>query len=318
MNWLGRRLTSITDLSWIPDAGAISHGDQYHGLRRPGFPYIVPAMEIPKSLGLIAGKGAYPLLLAEAAKKQGVSHVFAIAFRKETSSMIEKYADEVKWIFLGQLDAMIKTLQASEVKTAVMAGQITPTNLFTIRLDARMIALLKRIRVKNAETIFGAVADELKNAGIELAPASAFMESHMPESGLLSKRAPTESEQRDIELGLKIARTTSGLDIGQTVVVKEGTILAVEAFEGTDEAITRAARLGGPGTVIVKVAKKGHDMRFDIPVVGQHTIKLLRKARAAVLTVEAHRSILLERETIIAQADKLNLCLVAVDADESS
>jgi DUF1009 family protein len=176
-----------------------------------------------------------------------------------------------------------------------------------------MVALLRGLKVKNAETIFGAVGNELRQVGIELLPASAFMESHMAEEGTLSKKNPTEQEQKDIELGLKLAKTTSGLDIGQTVVVKQGTILAVEAFEGTNETIARAARLGGAGIVIVKVAKLGHDMRFDIPVIGLDTMRLLRKVRAAVLAIEAGRAILLEREKVIKAADAIGLCLTVVN-----
>jgi len=267
----------------------------------------------PEALGIIAGKGAYPHLLAESARQQGVRRVFAIAFKKETDPLIEKRADEVKWIHLGQFGAMLDALKASGVKHAVMAGQITPTHLFTIRMDAKMLELLRKLPARNADTIFGAVGDELKAIGIELLPASTFMEAHMPKAGLLSRRAPTDSEQRDIELGRHVALTTSGLDIGQTVVVKEGAILAVEAFEGTDETIERAARLGGPGIVIVKTAKKGHDMRFDIPVIGLHTMKVLKKARAAALAVEAGRSILLEREQVVEEANRLNLCMIAMD-----
>lgn len=272
---------------------------------------------VPQSLALIAGKGVYPKLLAESAKQQGVERLVAIAFRRETDPAIEKVADEVKWIYLGQFGHMIDALEGSGARHAVMAGQITPTHLFRVRMDSRMLALLRRLPRKNAETIFGAVADELKAIGIELMPASMFMEAHMPAAGLLSRRPPTEDENRDIELGLDVAKVTSGLDIGQTVVVKDGTILAVEAFEGTDQTIKRASRLGGDGVVIVKVAKKGHDMRFDIPVVGLHTMKLLRKARASVLAVEAGRAILLGREAVIEQADRLGMCMIAVDGDRS-
>lgn len=267
---------------------------------------------VPQALGLIAGKGVYPRLLAESAKKQGVRRIFAVAFRKETDHAVEKYADEVKWAYLGQLGSMLDALRESGVRYAVMAGQITPTHLFRVRMDGRMLALLRRLPARNAETIFRAVADELRAVGIELIPASTFMESHMPKPGLLSARAPTESEQHDIELGLEVARTTSGLDIGQTVVIKEGTILAVEAFDGTDETIERAGKLAGAGAVIVKVAKQGHDMRFDIPVIGLDTMKLLKKVKAGVLAVEAGRSILLEREKIIEQANTMGLSLVAI------
>jgi len=279
-----------------------------------GFPYSRPVTEsVPSVLGIIAGKGAYPYLLAESAKRQGVRRVIAIAFKKETDPVIEKFADEVKWIYLGQFGHMLDALRGSGVKHAVMAGQITPTHLFTVRMDAKMLDLLRRLPVKNAETIFGAVADELKTMGIELLPASTFMEAHMPKAGVLSRRTPTGSEQRDIDLGRQVALTTSKLDIGQTVVMKDGVILAVEAFEGTDETIERAARLGGPGIVIVKVAKKGHDLRFDIPVIGMHTVKVLKKAKAAVLAVEAGHAILLEREKIIEAINHMNMCLVALE-----
>lgn len=272
--------------------------------------------EIPESLGIIAGKGAYPRLLADSARRQGVKKLIAIGFSGETDPVLKKYVDEIRWIRLGQLTAMLDALRHSGVSKAVMAGQITPTNLFRVRMDRAMLALLGSLRERNAETIFGAVGRELKTIGVELMPASLFMEYTMPEPGVLTRRGPDDREKRDIELGLQVAKTTSGLDIGQTVVIKEGTILAVEAFEGTDETILRAGRLGGPGIVIVKVAKRGHDMRFDIPVIGMHTMKLLKKTRAAALAVEARRTILLERERIVAEADRLGVCIVARQAEQ--
>ena len=138
----------------------------------------------------------------------------------------------------------------------------------------------------------------------------------MPEAGVLSARGPTEQESADIQLGLKVAKTTSGLDIGQTVVIKNGTILAVEAFEGTDAAIARAGELGGVGAVVVKVAKRGHDMRFDIPVIGEHTMKSLRRIKAAALAIEAKRTILLDREVVVAEANRQGLCLVAMEVGQ--
>jgi DUF1009 family protein len=269
---------------------------------------------VPSSIGLIAGKGVYPRLLAESARLQGVERIFAIAFKRETDPVIERFADETAWIRLGCLGAMLDALARSGVRRAVMAGQITPTHLFRVRMDARMLLLLKRLKARNAETIFGAVGEELRAMGIELLSAATFMEAHMPCAGLLSARAPTGEEQADIDLGLRVASITSGLDVGQTVVVKQGTILAVEAFEGTDATIRRAGRLGGPGAVVVKAAKQGHDMRFDIPVIGEKTLKLLRRIRVAVLAVEAGRCIMLEKEKLIAQADAMGLCLTVVDA----
>ncbi len=268
-------------------------------------------------LGIIAGRGVYPRVLAESARAQGVERLFVVAFKKETDRVIEKYADEVRWIHLGQLRPMLDAFRESGVKQVVMAGQITPTHLFHIRVDQAMRALLARLNERNAHTIFGAIAEELKALGIELSEASLFMESAMPEPGVLAGRVPDEREQADIELGLRVAKTTSGLEIGQTVVVKQGTILAVEAFEGTDETIERAGRLAGPGAVVVKVAKQGHDMRFDIPVIGERTLKKLKKAKVSVLALEARRTILLDKEAVIARADKLGLCLVAVETNKA-
>ena len=273
---------------------------------------------IPEQLGIIAGKGNYPLLLAESARQQGVRKIFALAFRGETERRIERLADRVIWVRLGQLGAAYTALQASGVRHFVMAGQITPTSLFNMRMDSELLALLGRLHERNAHSIFGALTEELKKRDIEMLPASRFMEAHMPEAGLLTTRAPTPEQEADIELGLKVAKTTSGLEIGQTVVLKNGTILAVEAFEGTDETIQRAGKLGGPGMVVVKVSKQGHDMRFDIPVIGERTLKSLAKARAAVLAVEARRTILLDRPALIAQAERQGLCLVAIGTQPPS
>lgn len=271
---------------------------------------------VPEQLGLIAGRGTYPLTLARSARQQGVRRVFAIAFRGETDRSIGRLADEVRWIYVGQLQAMLDALRASGVHDAVMAGQIRPTNLFRVRPDRRMFELLARLKERNADTIFGALGDELAAIGVRLLPASSFMESAMPASGILSRRAPDEREQRDIELGRAVAKATSALNIGQTVVIKEGTVLAVEAFEGTDETLKRAGRLGGPGAVVVKVARRGHDMRFDIPVVGLRTLKTLKRIRASALAVEAGRTILLDRDEVLELANRMGLAIAVVAADK--
>ncbi|MBI3987052.1 MAG: UDP-2,3-diacylglucosamine diphosphatase LpxI [Lentisphaerae bacterium] len=272
-------------------------------------------MGMPQQLGLIAGRGAYPRLLAESARKQGVRRLFVVAFKKETDSVIEKLADEVRWIHLGQLGALLEAFRESGVAQAVMAGQIAPKHFFSVRMDAPLLAVIRRLRTVNAETLFAAIGEELKAIGIELLPAYLFMESAMPEPGPLGHRPLTEQERADVELGLRTAKAVSALEIGQTVVVKRGVILAVEAFEGTDETILRAGRLAGDGSVVVKVAKRGHDMRFDIPVVGERTLKVLKKAGASVLAVEARRTILLEREKIVQEADRQGLGLLAVEGD---
>ncbi|MCZ7591389.1 MAG: UDP-2,3-diacylglucosamine diphosphatase LpxI [Kiritimatiellae bacterium] len=272
---------------------------------------------IPESLGVIAGKGVYPIEFARSARAQGVKRLFTVAFKGETERSIEKLVDEVHWLYVGQLQALLDVFRKSGVTTAVMVGQITPTHLFRIRPDRAMMNLLASLKQRNAETIFGAVGAEMQTIGIELAPASLFMESAMPAPGLLAARAPNEEEAADIELGLQVAKATSGLDIGQTVIVKRGTVLAVEAFEGTDEAILRAGKLGGAGGVVVKVAKRGHDMRFDIPVVGMHTFKVLKKADISTLAVEAGRTILLERERLIAEANRLNIAFTSVSTEDT-
>jgi DUF1009 family protein len=271
---------------------------------------------VPQKLGIIAGRGVYPLLLAESARAQGVGELFAVAFKGETDPALARRVDRVVWLRVGQLTGLLDALAASGVKTAVMAGQIAPTHLFRVRPDAAMIALLARLRWRNAHTIFGAVADALRQRGIDLAPASLFMESCMPEAGVLTRRVPTTDEQQDVELGCRVARAVSELEIGQTVVIKQGTILAVEAFEGTDQALLRAGKLGGPGAVVVKVAKPGHDMRFDIPVIGEKTIKVLKKIKAAVLAVEAKRAILLDAPKLSEQADRQGLCLMAIPTED--
>ena len=272
-------------------------------------------IEMPQTLGVIAGRGSYPWLLARSAHAQGVKRVVAFAFRGETSWVVERYADETVWLRLGQLKATLDAIKERGVTKLVMAGQIKPTRLFSLRLDAMAFNILRSLPRKNAHTIFGAVADEFRKIGAELLPAYCFMEAEMPAVGQIAGREPDERERADIRLGARVAKVTSGLEIGQTVVVKDGTILAVEGFEGTDETIRRAGRLGGRGGVVVKVAKRGHDMRFDIPIIGTRTFKNLKKAGISCLAVEAKRSILLDREELEKMAGKMGLAFVAIDAE---
>ncbi|MFT5239239.1 MAG: DUF1009 family protein [Candidatus Promineifilaceae bacterium] len=273
-------------------------------------------IDLPKRLVIIAGKGCYPLLLAQSARAQGVKHITSIAFNKETDKAIETLSDDTRWIYIGQLQRLLDEISDSKATAAVMAGQITPTHLFRVRMDGKMLALLKSLPARNAHTIFSAVGDQLADIGVTLLPASSFMETHMPLAGNLTTALPDPNVQSDIQLGLRVASATSHLDIGQTVVVKDGTILAVEAFEGTDDTLRRAHKLGGDGMTVVKLAKPGHDMRFDIPIVGDRTIRILKKCKAAALAVEAGRCILLGREDIIPMANDAGLVVVAVSADE--
>ena len=199
--------------------------------------------EIPETLGIIAGRGSYPWQLARSAHAQGVKRVVAFAFRHETSLLVQHYADETRWLWLGQLQALLDAIQAAGVTQVVMAGQIKPTRLFSLRLDRLALSALRALPERNAHTIFGAIADLLQGVGATLLPASSFMETEMPSAGLLSSRPPTDRELADLRLGALVAKTTSGLDIGQTVVVKEGTVLAVEDFGGTANAASYAKYL---------------------------------------------------------------------------
>ncbi len=270
--------------------------------------------ETPETLVLIAGRADYPMLLARAARARGVKRIFAVAFKGETSREIAQVADEVVWLRFGSLGALIDALKRSGAHHAVMAGQINPKNLFCVRMDKALVELLKSMPVKNAHTIFGRLTAEIEKTGIKLLSASSFMQDYMPAVGLLTARAPDARELNDIAIGRRVIKDTSHLDIGQTVVVKEGMILAVEAFEGTNKAIQRGGKLGGRGAVVVKVPKVGHDMRFDIPVIGMWTLKSLKKAKASCLAIEAGGAILLNKDELIAQADAMGLAVIVLEA----
>lgn len=270
--------------------------------------------ETPESLALIAGRADYPLLLARAARAQGVKRITAIAFKGETRRDISQVADEVIWLHVGSLGALIGALGKSGAQHAVMAGQINPKNLFCVRMDKALMDLLKSLPVKNAHTIFGGITAEIEKAGVKLLPASSFMQDFMPSAGRLTQRAPDARELADMQIGRRVIKDTSHLDIGQTVVVKEGMVLAVEAFEGTDRAIRRGGKLGGKGAVVVKVPKAGHDMRFDIPVIGKWTLRSLKKAKASCLAIEAGGAILLNKDELVAQADAAGLAITVLDA----
>ncbi len=270
----------------------------------------------PERLALIAGRGDYPRLLAEAARRHGVSQIHLVAFKGETHRSLAALADTVDWIHLGQIGKMLDALRNTGAKHAIMAGQLRPTRIFRFRPDAWARNTFMALKVKNPHTVFGMIIDEISKLGIEVLPASTFMEDHMPPAGLLTVRAPDEREQADIELGVRIARTTTGLEIGQTLVVKEGLILAVEALDGTDKTIRRAGKLGGPGAVVVKIAKQGQDMRFDIPVIGPRTIKTLKKAGASCLAFRGGKAIFLEKENVIEAANAIGLSIVGIEIEE--
>lgn len=269
---------------------------------------------VPEQLLLVAGSGSYPQCLLEGARKAGVRRLSLIAVRGMASRHLAAQADDVCWCGVGEIGQILDWAQQCGARHAALVGQITPSALFRTRFDAMAREILRSLPVKNAHTLFGRVIELLAERGLQTIPSSAFMDDHLPAPGLLSRRPPDSREASDIELGLRTAMGVSNHDIGQTVVVKEGMILAVEAFEGTNEAIRRGGKLGGRGAVVVKVAKVGHDMRFDIPVIGARTIPTLKRARISALAFQARRTVLLEREEVLAAADRLGIAIVSVDS----
>ena len=267
-----------------------------------------------KSLGIIAGNRSLPLLFAGQARSMGVKRIVAVAFDGETDPKLESLVDEIVWLKVGQLSKMISAFATWGVKQCVMVGQIAPKNLFDIRPDLRAAAMLLRLREKNAHTIFGAIAEELKKDGVELIEATPWLKPLMPAAGFSFGPKLNERQRADAEFGFRIAREVSRLEIGQLVVVKEGTVLAVEAFEGTDRCLARGGELAGKsgGAVAVKVAKEKHDLRFDIPCLGPKTLETCAASGISVMAFEAGKSLVLEQEACERLAVKNKICLTTV------
>jgi DUF1009 family protein len=270
-----------------------------------------------QSLGIIAGNRSLPLAFAEQARKAGVGHLVAAAFEGETDPSLSSLVDEIVWLKVGQLSKMIDVFTKRQVKHCVMVGQIAPKNLYEVRPDLRAIAVLWRLKEKNAHTIFGAVADELKKEGVELIEATPWLKPLMPTNGFQIGPRPSSAQREDVEFGFLIAKEVSRLEIGQTVVVKSGTVLAVEGFEGTDKCLERGGALAGKsgGAVGVKVARKKHDLRFDIPCLGPRTLECCIAARISAFGFEAGKSILLEQEMCEALAKKHKISVLTIDGN---
>lgn len=268
----------------------------------------------PESLGIIAGNRSLPLLFAKQARALGVKKLVAVAFDGETDKSLTGLVEEVIWVKVGQLSKMIAAFTDRGVKQCVMVGQIAPKNLFDLRPDLRAMTLLLRLKEKNAHTIFGAIADELKKDGVELIDATPWLQPLMPAAGFQLGRTISEEQRADVQFGFRIAREISRLEIGQIVVVKNGTVLAVEGFEGTDKCLARGGELAGKagGAVAVKAAKLHHDMRFDIPCIGLQTLETCVRSGVAVLAMESGRTLLLEREACEALAARHKLSVVTI------
>jgi DUF1009 family protein len=261
-------------------------------------------------LGIIAGNGVYPRLLADAARKAGVKKIIAAAFTSETDPALEQHVDVLEWMRVGQLNRLLTFFRTHNIHHAIMAGQIAPKNLFDLRPDWKALMLLGTLKERNAESIFVAIADELAKIDVELLPAPTFLEDSLAASGLIAGPKLSRNEEDDVVLGWRIAKEIARLDIGQTVLVRNGTVVAVEALEGTNDAIRRGGELAGSGAVMVKVAKPSQDMRFDVPVIGVETIRISAEARLRVIAVEAGKTLLLERDAIVDLANHSKISIV--------
>jgi len=263
--------------------------------------------------GLIAGNGRFPFLVLEGARSQGID-MAVIAIKEEADPDLAAHTQRIHWVSLGELSKTIDLLHKENVSQAVMAGQVKHNKIFSsIRPDWKLAKLLFTLPRKNTDSLIGAVAKVLQDEGIQLVDSTLFLKPLVPDPGVLTRRAPNEHEAADIAYGLNVARHIAGMDIGQTVVISDQACVAVEAMEGTDETITRAARIAsGKPLVVVKVSKPRQDMRFDVPVVGLPTITTMKAAGATALAVDGQRTLFFDRAALIAAADQANIAIEAV------
>ncbi len=274
-------------------------------------------------IGLIAGNGRFPFLALDAARSLGHA-VTVVAIREEASPDLEAAAANGQpaafhWVSLGQLGRCIRILQEAGVKRALMAGQVKHTKLFSgVMPDLTLLSVLRRLRAQNTDALISAVADVLGEHGIELVDSTLFLEPLLARAGTLTASGPTDDEQTDLAFGYRMADAIAGLDIGQTIVVKDRAVVAVEAMEGTDAVIARAGRLAGPGASVIKVAKPNQDMRFDVPVVGLSTVEAMRAGRARVLSVDAGRTLVIDGDRVFEAANDAGIAIVGRPQTEES
>lgn len=268
-----------------------------------------------KKLIVVAGGGIYPRMVVEGAKRAGVEKVDVLAVRGSTERATRKAADETIEIGIGEIATGIRKIAERSYDGAILAGQVNPLSLFRSRFDDLTKAWLAELPVKTAHTVFGKLVEKFSEAGVKILPASLYMDDCVPGEGALTKRLPTAEEREDLRHAVEVAGDMGIHDVGQTVMVKSGMVLAVEAFEGTNAAIRRGGKLGGKGSVVFKAARRGHDMRFDIPVVGLKTLKVMKRAGVTALGFQAGRLIMLEREKVIRFADVNSIAIVGFDSD---
>ena len=267
-----------------------------------------------EKLIVIAGGGLYPKLVIDGAKRAGVARVDVLAVKGSTKRATWKAADNVHWITIGQIADGIRWMGSEGYDGAILAGQVNPLSLFRGRFDNEVKGWLAELPVKNAHSIFGKLIEKIEGAGVKVLPASLYMDDYIPSAGALTKRSLSGSEASDLKHAIAVAEDVGRHDIGQSVMVKSGMVVAVEAFEGTNAAIKRGGKLAGRGSLVFKAARQGHDMRFDIPVVGLKTLKTMKKARASALVFQAGRLVLLDREDVVRYADAHGIAIVGIDS----
>lgn len=265
-----------------------------------------------KRMGLIAGSGQFPLIFSKAAKSKGFA-VYAVAYLNETDRGLKDHVDAIEWIHLGQVRRLIKFFKKNKVSEAVMIGAIKKTKMFSdIKPDTKAISIVIGARHTHDDRLLRAFARALEKEGIKIQPSTFLLPDIVAQAGCWTKRKPSRSEKADIDMGWQVAKEIGRLDIGQCVLVGGGSILAVEAIDGTDAAITRGGRLGQGTAVVVKVCKPNQDSRFDIPAVGAQTIRTMHEADARVLAIEAGRAIVFDRQEMVDLADRLGMTIIAL------
>ena len=269
-------------------------------------------------IGLIAGNGNFPLAFARAAKQKGME-VIAVAHEGETLPELAQLVDSIHWVKVGQLGKIIRIFKEQGVVDVLMAGGIKKTHLFSGAIpDLRGMAVLAKMIHKKDDSLLRAVADELESEGITVRESTLYLDSIVAQPGILTKRKPSKDEKLDIEFGWQLAKEIGKLDIGQTLVVKNQAVLAVEAIEGTDEAIKRGGLFCGNGAVVIKVCKPHQDLRFDLPAIGPQTIASMVQVKASCLAVEAGKTIMLDRETLLHEADRAGISIIAIQNGQES
>ncbi len=272
--------------------------------------------KLPDKIGVIAGRGMLPFIFCKAARAAGVKQISVIAMHDETNPEIAEFADTVDWVYVGQIKKAAAILKKHDVSHAVLHGQVKPEKLFKgIRPDLMALKILLTTKERNADTLFGALCDAFSSLGIEIIDSTTCLDASLSTPGVMGKIKPSKAQTSDIEFGKKIAREVSRLDIGQTVVVKKGTVLAVEGFEGTDKAIKRGGQLGHGKSTVVKVAKPNHDMRFDVPCIGMRTVNSLIEGKIQTLAVQVGKAIFVEKDKVIKALNKAKICVVGIECD---